>query len=132
MSQNDILSHDRVITSSGMNSLNGNSNYAPNSVQYHSGNYADKFAVMKREREHLVKVEEAKAQKIFDNFNKIKSDSFETAVIDHQSLADYFSSEKKQQHAIDADHNQQVHHSFKLLNGRPTSKQNRSSPGVLS
>ena len=47
------------------------------------------------------------------------ADSFETATIDHQSLADYFSSKRKQQHAIDADHNQQIHHSIKLLNGPP-------------
>ena len=47
------------------------------------------------------------------------ADSFETATIDHQSLADYFSSKRKQQHVINADQNHQIHHSIKLLNGPP-------------
>ena len=57
------------------------------------------------------------------------ADSFETATIDHQSLADYFSSKRKQQHVINADQNHQIHHSIKLLNG-PTSQE--SVPGALS
>ena len=52
----------------------------------------------------------------------LTADSFETALIDHQSLADYFSSKRKQQ-VINADKNHQIHHSIKLLND-PKSQEN--------
>merc|ERR1712096_137336 len=92
----------------------------------HAENFADKLAAMKRERENFVKKEEDKSQVIQPKVNlnyPRKTDSFETAAIDHQSLADYFSSKKKQQHAIEGDNKQQVHHSINLLNGPPRSTQ---------
>ena len=44
-------------------------------------------------------------------------------MIDHQSLADYFSSKRKQQHVINADQDHQIHHSIKLLNGPPKTQE---------
>jgi len=122
-SQNNILSHNnhnRVITSNGMN----NFNYARNN--YHAENFADKLAAMKRERENFVKKEEDKSQVIQPKVNlnyPRKTDSFETAAIDHQSLADYFSSKRKQQHAVEGENKQKVHHSINLLNGPSRSTQ---------
>jgi len=127
ISQNDTnrgtpFTHNRVTPSNGINEYPNGRWYTANKDNVEK--FADKLAAMKKERLHesLSKKDEEKPPvmqpKINLNYPR-KTDSFETATIDHQSLADYFSSKRKQQHVINADQNHQIHHSIKLLNGPP-------------